>query len=157
MNNQQNTIDLLIKTCEGIRLTAYPDEGGIWTIGIGLARTYLDGTPIKKGDTCTEKEAYTWLNEYLEKNVYPAVNALCNGHNVPPEIFESLCCFAYNEGNTPFLHPQFEKSIQDNNWNDLANIMLLYNKVRKKGELVFSPGLNKRRLIEINHFRSFLC
>ena len=62
MTKIQNIIVLLIKSCEGIRLNAYQDEHGVFTIGIGIARIYPDGTSIRQGDTCTEVQAYTWLN-----------------------------------------------------------------------------------------------
>lgn len=156
MTDQQKVIDLLIRACEGIRLSAYRDSGGILTIGIGLARTYPDGTTIKDGDTCTEAQAYTWLNEHLIRNVYSPVYRLCNSHNVPKEIFESLCCFSYNEGETPFQQDSFRDAIRNNNWQDLAKIMREYNKVRIQGVLTFSQGLANRREIEINNFKLFL-
>lgn len=156
INQQQNVIDLLIKSCEGIRLNAYKDSCGVLTIGVGLARTYLDGTTIREGDTCTEAEAYVWVNQYLIKNVYSSVYKLCNSYNVPTEVFESLCCFAYNEGESPFIQNSFRDAIRTRNWNDLAKTMRLYNKIKINGVLTFSQGLANRREIEINHFKNLL-
>ena len=156
MTNQQKVIDLLIKSCEGIRLTAYQDERLIWNIGIGLARVYPDGTAINKGDTCTEAQAYTWLNEHLIRNIYPYIAQFCNSYNVPDEIFESLCCFVYNEGQMPLLQESFRNAIQTKNWNALANTMREYNKIRIGGVLTYSKGLTNRREIEINNFKQYL-
>lgn len=156
MNGIQNTIDMLIKSVEGIRLTAYQDEAKIWTIGIGLARCYPDGNRINEGDTCTEEQAYTWLNEHLNRNVYPVVKKFCNGWNVPNEVFESLCCFVYNEGQMPLMHDSFREPIQKHDWNGLATTMRLYNKVKINGVLTYSKGLSNRREIEINNFKNLL-
>lgn len=153
---EQNIIDLLIKSCEGIRLMAYKDSCGILTIGIGLARTYLDGSVIKEGDICTKEQAYSWVNSFLSLKVYPSVYKLCNSHKVPDPIFESLCCFAYNEGELPFTQNSFRDAIRDNDWKKLAQTMREYNKIKINGVLNFSQGLANRREIEINNFRSFL-
>jgi lysozyme len=153
MTNIQNITDILITQCEGVRLTAYQDERGIFTIGVGLARTYPDGTKINKGDTCTESQAYTWLNEHLVKNVYPYVSKFCNSWNVPDEVYESLCCFVYNEGQMPLIEDSFREAVQTHNWATLANIMRLYNKVRINGVLTYSKGLANRREIEVNNFK----
>ena len=45
-----------IKNKEGLRLTAYKDSAGIWTIGYG-AIIYEDYTPVKKGDKITNQRA----------------------------------------------------------------------------------------------------
>lgn len=41
-----------IKSREGLKLTAYQDSAGIWTIGYSTI-TYEDHTPVKKGDIIT--------------------------------------------------------------------------------------------------------
>ena len=50
----------LIKSWEGIRLKAYQDSAGIWTIGWGTI-IYPNGHPVKMGETCTQAEADQWL------------------------------------------------------------------------------------------------
>jgi lysozyme len=47
----------LIRSFEGLRLTAYEDSGGVWTIAMGHT---LD---VNKGDTCTYEQAVEWLEE----------------------------------------------------------------------------------------------
>ena len=39
----------IIKTFEGLRLTAYRDVAGVWTIGYGSTR-YHDGKRVRRGD-----------------------------------------------------------------------------------------------------------
>ena len=50
----------LIKNFEGLRLTAYQDVAGIWTIGYGSI-LYKNGMPVKSGDTITESDAFVLL------------------------------------------------------------------------------------------------
>lgn len=54
MNYSDNGL-ALTKSFEGCRLTAYQDNGGIWTIGYGKT----DG--VMQGMTCTQEEADSWL------------------------------------------------------------------------------------------------
>lgn len=45
----------LIASWEGLKLEAYQDSSGVWTIGFGHT---LD---VKQGDICTRSQAYDWL------------------------------------------------------------------------------------------------
>jgi lysozyme len=45
----------LIASWEGLKLAAYQDTGGVWTIGFGHT------AGVKEGDTCTPEQAATWL------------------------------------------------------------------------------------------------
>lgn len=47
----------LIRVFEGLRLTAYQDTGGVWTIGFGHT------LGVKPSDTCTFEQAQEWLAE----------------------------------------------------------------------------------------------
>jgi lysozyme len=64
MNELQPAIDL-IKRFEGLRLKAYQDSVGIWTIGYGT--THPNGQPVSPDQTCTIDEAVTWLAADVEK------------------------------------------------------------------------------------------
>jgi N-acetylmuramoyl-L-alanine amidase len=58
----------LIKKWEGLRLDAYQDVAGIWTIGYGTIK-YEDNTPVKKGQTITAERAEQLLiQEALAKS-----------------------------------------------------------------------------------------
>ena len=46
----------LIKGFEGLRLSAYRDVAGVWTIGYGSTR-YHDGKPVKPGDKLAVRTA----------------------------------------------------------------------------------------------------
>lgn len=152
----QGAIDL-IKKCEGFRAQAYKDSAGILTIGIGIAREYPDGTPIKEDDTCTEEQAVQWLREHLEKHVFPAVEHVCRGQDIPKEIVESLCSFAYNVGVKPLTFcGSVLMSLLDHKWEDLAKAMGTFNKITVDGKLEVCEGLVNRRKIEVDNFKDLL-
>ena len=65
MKTSQSGISL-IKGFEGKRLNAYNDGVGVWTIGFGTTR-YPNGVRVKKGDTCTEAQAESYLENDLVK------------------------------------------------------------------------------------------
>lgn len=56
----------LIIGFEGIKLHAYDDGLGIWTIGIGTT-VYPNGERVKRGDSCTEEQAREYLAHDLKK------------------------------------------------------------------------------------------
>jgi len=49
----------LIRMLENCKLVAYPDSGGVWTIGYGHT------AGVKEGDVCTVEQAEAWLIEDL--------------------------------------------------------------------------------------------
>jgi len=84
----------LIKRWEGLRTEAYDDNGtaaaGTWTIGYGHT------AGVKRGDTCTEAQAETWLRQDLtdaQNTVERAVTApLTDGQ------YGALVSFVFNVG-----------------------------------------------------------
>ncbi|WP_457833224.1 lysozyme, partial [Staphylococcus aureus] len=48
---------------EGVRLAAYDDGTGVWTIGVGHIRG------VQQGDTCTMDQAMAWLREDAAQSV----------------------------------------------------------------------------------------
>jgi lysozyme len=53
--NVQTLAGALIASWEGLRLGAYEDQAGVWTIGFGHT------AGVKQGDTCTREQAAAWL------------------------------------------------------------------------------------------------
>lgn len=53
--NVEDLVCPLIALSEGLRLIAYQDSGGVWTIGRGHT------LGVKKGDTCTVEQATAWF------------------------------------------------------------------------------------------------
>ena len=80
----------LIEQFEGLRLAAYQDGAGIWSIGVG----HTDR--VKEGDTCTSAQADEWLQQDIEQ-AERAVNTLVK---IPlnQNQFDALVSFTYNLG-----------------------------------------------------------
>ena len=80
----------LTERFEGVRLTAYQDQVGVWTIGYGHTRG------VRPGDTCTLEQAQAWLLEDIaicEQDVNTHVKVpLTQGE------FDALVDFAFNLG-----------------------------------------------------------
>lgn len=78
-----------LKEFEGLRLRAYKDSVGVWTIGYGHTRG------VKAGQTITEKQAESLLRgDLLISEKY--VNGL--GISFSQGQFDALVDFAYNLG-----------------------------------------------------------
>lgn len=77
---------LLIKLFEGLRLSAYKDSGGVWTIGYGHT-----GPEVKEGLTITTSQA----EELFQKDAAPLF-ALVSDKN--PIEGAALVSFGYNCG-----------------------------------------------------------
>src|SRR5271155_633134 len=80
----------MIEGFEGIRLTAYQDQRGIWTCGYGHTQNVTEGTE------CTQEIADAWLSQDL------ATAENCITRMVKPVItqnqYDALVSFAYNIG-----------------------------------------------------------
>ena len=85
---------LLIKSFEGLRLHAYRDAVGIWTIGYGTTRG------VRPGMRISEAEAEKFLQEDLtrfEQAINEAVQVPINDNQ-----FSALVSFTYNVGSGAF-------------------------------------------------------
>ena len=101
----------LISSFEGIRLNAYDDGVGVWTIGIGTT-VYPNGVKVKKGDTCTEAQAKAYMAHDLKK-FEAAVN---NAVKIPlnQNQFDALVSLAYNIGTGAFSKSTLVKKLNGN-------------------------------------------
>ncbi len=85
----------LLKSFEGLRLTAYQCSAGVWTIGWGTTR-YPNGSVVKPGDVISEAFAEECLANDLKKFV-AAVFAFV-GTKLNQNQFDALVDFCYNLG-----------------------------------------------------------
>ena len=135
----------MIKFFEGLKLQAYLDTGGVWTIGYGTIK-YPNGTRVKKGDTCTEPQALEWLindskwvDACLDKHIKVKLNQ---------NQFDALASFVYNIGETAFVKSTMLSLINANKLNDAA---LQFDRwVNDNGKRI--QGLVNRRSAEKKHF-----
>ena len=101
----------LICGFEGKRLAAYDDGAGVWTIGFGTT-VYPNGIKVKKGDTCTEAQAKTYMAHDLKKfeaTVNKAVTVQLNQNH-----FDALVSLAYNIGTNAFSKSTLVKKLNAN-------------------------------------------
>lgn len=137
----------IIKVFEGERLQAYPDTGGIWTIGYGTTVNPDTGKPIKEGDTIDKATAERWLKQDIEKRQY----ALSKLIKVPVNANQlaALTSLAYNIGLGAFQTSTLLKLLNRNATKlQVADEFLKWNKI--KGTV--SKGLSNRRKLERDLF-----
>lgn len=124
----------LIKSFEGVRLTAYRCPAGKWTIGYGHTKG------VKKGMYISEDVATHFLIEDVQR-VEPTINSYDDIYHWTQNEFDALASFAFNcgIGNLKKLlkYGQRTKS-------QIADAILLYNKAN--GRVL--RGLVRRRKAE---------
>lgn len=101
----------IIKEFEGLRLEAYQDSVGIWTIGYGNTY-YLDGKSVRKGDKITKQEAEYLFNNTVDlfaSNVRKLVHVQLSYNQ-----FEAIVSLAYNIGIGAFKSSTLLKKLNVN-------------------------------------------
>lgn len=132
----QNGLNL-IKSFEGLRLVAYQDNGGVWTIGYGHTGN------VKKGMVINEKIAEQFLKEDCQKFANFVDNKSYCPFTLNSNQRDALISFAYNCG-----QGNLRKLCSNTNIKEIPNRMLQYNKA--KG--VILAGLVRRRKAEVELF-----
>lgn len=103
----------LIKHFEGLKLSAYKDVGGIWTIGWGHT-----GPDIIEGLTINKDIAEFLFDSdlsYFEDKVSNAVFTALNNNQ-----FDAIISFVYNLGMGSLLHSTLLKDLNKGNYQDAA-------------------------------------
>lgn len=127
----------MLRQFEECRLTAYQDEGGIWTIGWGHTGD------VQEGDTITQEHADYWLDAdsrlattLLDKQLKVRLGTNQAG---------ALISFSYNIGANAFRN---STALADLNEGKVSAVPVeMFRWVHVKGKV--SPGLVKRRGAEI--------
>lgn len=133
----------LIKEFEGCYLTAYKCPADVWTIGYGHTGN-VDGVPIHAGMKITQAKAEELLVTTLDKKYEPAVRKFTT---LNQNQYDALVSFCYNLG-TGIFKGNLLNAINAENWNSVADQILLYNKARVNGVLTELAGLTRRRKAE---------
>lgn len=141
----------ILKDREELRLKAYLDQAGVWTIGYG-ATYYENGVRVKQGDVITADRAIQLLNYHVgvaASGVNNIVKAALNQGQ-----FDALVSFTYNVG-VPKFTASTLRTLVNTNPNDLDRIAAEFRKwvyVTVKGVKVKSSGLVARREEEIEMY-----
>ena len=130
----------LTERFEGCRLAAYPDTGGVWTIGYG----HTHG--VHEGMNCTPEQAEVWLREDIQAAA-DAVNRLVK-ISLKQTEFDALVDFVFNLGAGAFARSTMLKDINAGNFAAAALQFPLWD--RDAGRVL--AGLLHRRLAEEAEF-----
>jgi lysozyme len=133
----------LIAKFEGLRLKAYQDNGGIWTIGYGSTKDPYTGVPVRQGQTISKATALDWL----QKDIAQRQVAIRKLVKVPitSNQLAAITSLAYNIGLGAFQRSTLLRLLnQKAPITEIADQFLRWNKVNGK-EI---KGLTNRRILE---------
>ncbi|PKF33439.1 lysozyme [Acinetobacter proteolyticus] len=131
----------LITSFEDLRLAAYDDGVGVWTIGYGTT-VYPNGIRVKRGDTCTKAQAVSFFQHDLrrfEAAVNQAVKVVVNQNQ-----FDALVSLTYNIGEQAFKDSTLLKKLNASDFMSSADQFPKWN--RGGGKVM--KGLVRRRAAE---------
>jgi lysozyme len=127
----------LTKQFEGCKLTAYADQGGVWTIGYGHT-----GPAVHAGLTMTQAEVDSCLEGDLASAV-ACVNKLVTA-NINQNQFDALVDFVFNLGCGSLRTSQLLREVNSGNFDAAAAQFQRWAHVGS----VLVPGLLRRRQAE---------
>jgi lysozyme len=138
----------LIKNFEGLRLSAYSDIAGIWTIGYGSTR-YHNGRTIKPGDKLADETQAAALFSNTLGQYEDAVNNYVKAP-LHQNQFDALVSFTYNEGTYALKNSTLLKKLNEKDYPAAAAQFLLWNKITDPhtGQKIQCNVLKDRRSVE---------
>lgn len=130
-----------IQNWEGLRLIAYQDPRGIWTIGYGHT-----GPDVYQGKTITRGEAEALFRADLERFEKGVENSL----NLPAtqQQFDAMVCLAYNIGLGAFKRSTVLRKFNAGDYRGAADAFLMWRLAEVNGGYLELPGLVRRRQAE---------
>ncbi len=131
----------LITSFEDLKLEAYDDGTGTWTIGFGTT-AYPDGVRVQKGDRCSLVQANTFFQHDLRRfqnTVNQTVSVVLSQNQ-----FDALVSLSYNIGQHAFKNSTLLKYLNAGNYQAAADQFLVWN----KGGGQVLQGLVRRREVE---------
>lgn len=143
MNHLINPAGLaLLKRAEGLRLTAYQDPIGLWTIGYGHTATARPGLRI----------APEAAEELLRRDVAEAERAVTQLVSVPLNAnqFSALVCFVFNLGRKAFATSTLRRLLNAGDYLGAAEQFARWDKAGGRR----LEGLAQRRLAERHLFEA---
>jgi lysozyme len=140
----------LIKEFEGLRLTAYRDSVGVWTIGYGNT-FYEDGTTVKQGDKITQERADSLFRSIVDKFADQVRASLINPDRVSDAQFSAMVALAYNIGIGAFRGSTLLRKVNANPCD--PTIPDEFPRWNKSGGKVLA-GLTRRRKAEAELYKN---
>ena len=134
----------LIARFEGVRLKAYDDGVGVWTIGFGHT-----GPDVHPGLTITMKRARELLRQDLA-GAEAAVNQTIK-RPLSQSQFDALVSLVFNTGPLP-LHKTLGSCLNNGDFGGASGEFPKWCKATKNGQLIVLEGLVRRRKAEREMF-----
>jgi lysozyme len=131
----------LTTSFEDLKLDAYDDGTGTWTIGFGTT-VYPDCIRVQQGDHCTVEQAKSFFQHDLrrfQKAVNKAVLVTLSQNQ-----FDALVSLSYNIGQNAFKNSTLLKYLNAGDYRAAADQFLVWN----KGGGQILKGLVRRREVE---------
>lgn len=127
-----------IKEAEGLRLEAYQDSAGVWTIGYGHT-----GNDVKRGMAIEAERAEV----LLARDIAWAVDEVDHSVTVPltTEQDAALVSLVFNIGSGAFRSSTVLRRLNAGDYEGAAEAILMWNKITRGGKKVVSKGLVNRR------------
>jgi lysozyme len=142
----------VIKNFEGLRLEAYRDIAGVWTIGYGSTR-YHDGKAVKPGDKLANE---TQADSLFRNTLGQYEDAVNNKVKVPitQNQYDALVSFTYNEGTGALAQSSLLILLNEKDYEGAAEHFMLWDKITdpKTGDKIVSQTLVNRRKEESKLF-----
>lgn len=136
-----------IQQFEGLKLKAYKDSVGIWTIGFGNIFNLDTGNPIKEGDEITQETADRWLKievDQLQTKLKKVITVPLTDNQLT-----AITSLAYNIGFGAFKRSTLLRLLNAGaSKEEVAKQFLRWNKAGGKEV----KGLTNRRQAEFNLF-----
>lgn len=143
-----------IQNCEGLRLRAYQDSRGIWTIGYGQTR--IRGRAVRKGDTMTRAEAegdFRVTVQYFQNHVLAMIKPTVRSKLTLNQL-TALVSLAYNIGLDEdddliaegFGDSTLLKKLNSGDFKGCANEFPQWKRAGKDKDILLSRRLKEQKL-----------
>lgn len=144
MKLSQNGVNF-IKSHEALRLKAYQDSKGVWTIGWGHTKG------VKPGDVITREQAEQFIRDdfaWVERTLNADLVAGRDKPIVTQSEYDALCSLVFNIGSQAYLDSTVRRKIKQGDKMGAAHAfgMWVYS------EHKFIQGLANRRADEVRLF-----
>ncbi len=128
----------IIKVSEGLRLEAYRDGGGTWTIGYGHTGSDVYSTltiTVERAEQLLQRDM-AWAIDTVRRSVRVALTT---------EQQAALISLTYNIGSGGFRTSTVLRRLNAGNYEGAADAILLWNKITIDGVKTYDQGLANRR------------
>ena len=144
MKLSQNGVDF-IKSHEALRLKAYQDSKGVWTIGWGHTKG------VKPGDVITRAQAEQFIRDdfaWVERTLNADLVIGRDKPLVTQNEFDALCSLVFNIGSQAYLESTVRRKIKQGDKMAAARAFKMW----VYSEHEFVQGLANRRADEVRLF-----